>query len=103
MAMLKKLATIAVINAVIAGLFVLTSYNLAAEFNGYPQDLLSVHWDFFGWITVNHAGSLVNGDFMPVGATSLHLDFPFWLFFVSTAVNLSFIVKLLKDQETKKQ
>ncbi len=40
---------------------------------------------------------------MPVGVVTSSMDFPFWLFFVSTAVNMVFIVKLLRDQDAKKQ
>ena len=100
MPMLKKLAPIVVVNVAIVCLFVLSSYTLVAEFNSYPDGLFYVNWNPLGSVTINHAGAFVNGHYMPVGAVTSSIDFPFWLFFVSTAVNMVFIVKLIKDQKT---
>ena len=100
--MLKKLSLILAVNAAIMLLFVWTSYSLTSDFSTYPNDLVMVHWNYFGLFDIYHAGGLVNGNFVPTGAHVLVFDFPFWLFFVSTAVNLIFIVLLLKNKEQKK-
>ena len=85
--MLKKLAPIAVVNAVVVGLYVLSSFSIVAEFDRYPNDLFYVNWNPFGAVNINHAGAIVNGHYMPVGAITSSLDFGSWLFLVSTVVN----------------
>ncbi len=65
MPMLKKLAPIVVANAVIVGLFVLSSYSLVAEFNSYPDDLFYVNWNPLGSVTINHAGALLTATTCP--------------------------------------
>ncbi len=94
--MLKKLGAILLINAIIVLFFVWSSYAIASDFSKYPNELVMVHWNFFGLFDIYHAGGLVNGNFVATGAHDLFYDFPFWLFFVSTAVNLLFIVMLLR-------
>ena len=47
------------------------------------------------------AGSFVNGNWVEVGALGDMINFPFWLFFVSTAANLILFVKLIRDSELK--
>jgi hypothetical protein len=101
LSLLKKIATIATLNIILVLFFILASYSIANDFNSNPNDLLYVHWNFFGCSSINHAGTLINGNYVPTGATSLYIDFPFWLFFVSTAINMAYIVKLLKDQENQ--
>ncbi len=101
--MLKKLSTILVVNVVLILLFVGTSYAIANDFNSHPSDLLHVHWNFFGLINIVHEGYLVNGNYYGIGAYDLFYDFPFWLFFVSTAVNLFFIILVLRKKETKQK
>lgn len=103
LSLLKKLRTVLLLNAVLVLFFVWTSYQLADIFNSRPDGLFMVHWNFFGWSGINFAGGLVNGNFVSVGAPMIIFDFPFWLFFISTAVNMIYIVKLLKDQESKKK
>ena len=97
--LLKKLRNIVLLNAILIIFFVWTSYGIANEFNSSPNDLLYVNWNFFGMSFITHAGTLVNGNYVGIGATNDFFDFPFWLFFVSIAVNMSYIVKLLKEQE----
>ncbi len=100
--MLKKLSIILAVNAIFTLLFVWTSYAIASNFSKYPNELVMVRWNFFGFFDIYHAGSLVNGDLVATGAHYLTFDFPFWLFFVSTAVNLFLIIILLREKETKK-
>jgi len=101
--LLKKLATIVLLNALLVLLFVWTSYAIASDFNRYPHDLLYVHWNFLGSIVISHAGTLVDGNYVGVGAIHGWFDFPSWLFIASTAINLAYILKLLKDHEPKKK
>lgn len=81
--------------------FVLTSYSIANDFNSSPNDLLYVKWNFFGFIHILHSGYLVNGNYYDIGADRLFIDFPFWLFFVTVAVNMYFMFKLQRSNETK--
>jgi hypothetical protein len=101
--MLKKLSIILAVNAIIVLFFVWTSYSIASNFSNYPNELVMVHWNFFGYFDIYHAGGLVNGTFVATGAHDLFIDFPFWLFFVSTAANLLFIIILLRQKETKQK
>ncbi len=101
--MLRKIAIIVTLNAILVLFFAWTSYAIAYNLNNPPNTLLSVHSDFFGWISINHAGYLENGNYVPFGASTLMINYPFWLFFASTAINLGYIVKLLKEQEPKKK
>jgi hypothetical protein len=100
--MLKKLRNIIAVNAILILLFIWTSNNIASDFSKYPNELVMVRWNFFGLFDIYHAGGLVNGNFVATGAHDLFFDFPFWLFFVSTAVNLFYIILLLK-KETKQK
>jgi hypothetical protein len=101
--MLKKLSTILAVNVILILLFVWASYSIASDFSKYPNELVMVRWICFGLFDIYHAGGLVNGNFVATGAHDLFFDFPFWLFFVSTAVNLFFIILLLRPKETKQK
>jgi hypothetical protein len=92
---LKKFGAILLINGILVLFFVWTSYAIASDFSKYPNELVMVNWNFFGPFDIFHAGGLVNGNFVATGAHDLFYDFPFWLFFVSTAVNLLFIAMLM--------
>ncbi|MCW3982775.1 MAG: hypothetical protein NWE96_02125 [Candidatus Bathyarchaeota archaeon] len=101
--MLKKLATILVANAILIGFFVWTSYAIANQFNSHPNELLYVHWNLLGTSLITYAGTIIDGTFIASGATTVFVDFPFWLFFTTTTLNLIYIVKLLREQETQKK
>ena len=94
----KQLGIIVAVNVVLILLFVLAEYGIGNELNSYPNDLHYIRWSPF-LIQDNHAGAFVNGNWVAVGAIYLTINFPFWLFFASTAINLIFIVKLLRDKE----
>lgn len=98
---LKIVLAVVAINAILILLFVSSSYSIANDFNSHPTDLLHVNWNFFGLINIVHEGYLVNGNYYPIVAYDSFYDFPFWLFFVSTGVNLFFIILLLRQKETK--
>jgi hypothetical protein len=100
---LQKLVIILVVNAIIILSFVSSSQAIANEFNNHPSDLLHVHWNFFGLINIVHEGYLVNGNYYGIGTYDLFYDFPFWLFFFSTAINLLFIIMLLIPKERKQK
>jgi hypothetical protein len=98
--MLKKLRTILAVNALLILLFVYADYSLGNEFNRYPGSLYSIHWSPF-LIQYNLAGSFVNDHWVAVGALRDIVNFPFLLFFASTAVNVLFIILLLRGKDTK--
>jgi hypothetical protein len=101
--MLKKLSAILTVNAIIVLLYVSSSYAITSDFSKYPGELVMVHWNYFGYFDIYHAGGLVNGNFVATGAHDVFVDFPFWLFFISTAVNLIFIIILLRKNEREKK
>ena len=49
------------------------------------------------------SGDVFNGTFVGLGTSNEMLNFPFWLFFLSIAVNLYFIVKLSKEPKKVNQ
>jgi hypothetical protein len=98
--MLKKLLPVILVNALLILLFVYSSYyiystvNLRIEDNnfyikGCQWNPLNVHWTDF---------SYVNGHFAQTNAIFDIPNFPYWLFFISTAVNLYFIVRLARNK-----
>lgn len=97
----KKLSAILAVNAIIVLLYVASSYAITSDFSKYPNELVMVRWNYFGYFDIYHAGGLVNGNFVATGAHDLFVDFPFWLFFISSAVNLLFIVKLVTKKGPK--
>ena len=98
--MLKKLAPIFIINVIIVLVFLYTNFAIANIFNSNPNILFSVHWTF-GAIDITQAGTVVEGKYYGIGGTQGWPDYALWLFFVSTAINIVYIVKLLREQETK--
>ncbi|MDR1993342.1 MAG: hypothetical protein LBQ98_07625 [Nitrososphaerota archaeon] len=74
---------------------------LTLEFNRYPSVLFYVNWNFFGTSTITNAGAFIDGQFNPVGSSTAYVNFPFWLFFISTVINLAYITKLLNDQKMR--
>jgi hypothetical protein len=98
---LEKLDPILTANAILIGLFIWTSYLLTNQFSSHPNELLYVHWNLLGTSSITYAGTIIGGTFIASGATALFIDFPFWLFFITTAINLAYIVKLLRRTENQ--
>ena len=84
--MLKLLGIIVVVNAVLIWLFVSANYFIGNELNSYPNELRYIRWSLF-LIQDSHAAS---------GAIVQIPNYPFWLFFASTAINLFFIIISLR-------
>jgi hypothetical protein len=97
---LKKLRTILLLNIILILLFVYADYSIGNEFNKYPDSFYYIHWNPLV-IQYNHAGSFVNGNWVAVGALGDMINFPFLLFFASTAINLFFIILMISEKETK--
>lgn len=100
--MLKQLRTIIVVNIIIVLLFVYADYSIGNIFNEHPESLFYVRWGLLSIQTVL-AGSFENGDWIAVGAVGDRINFPFLLFFVSIVVNLLFIIKLVRENESKQK
>jgi hypothetical protein len=98
--MLRKLMPVIVVDAILILLFVIGNYSIWDELNSEPNMLRSVKFGPY-WIQDSHMGSLVNGSFSPVNGIVVILNFPFWLFFVTLAVNLYFMTKLAKTKTTE--
>lgn len=86
-----KLRNIFVINAVLLLLFVLANYAVWDMVNSNthlghtsmnPINIVESMW-----------GDVVDGNVERIDGLSIMFNFPFWLFFVSVAVNLFFIFK----------
>ena len=100
--MLRQLRTIIIVNVIMVLLFVYADYSIGNIFNRYSNSLYSINWSPF-LIQYNLAGSFVNGNWVAVGALGDMINFPFLLFFASTAINLFFIILLLRQNETKQK
>jgi hypothetical protein len=100
--MLRQLRPIIIINFILVLIFVYADYSIGNIFNRYPDSLYSINWSPF-LIQYNLAGAFVNGNWVAVGAFGDMVNFPFWLFFVSTVVNLFFIVRLVREKETQQK
>ena len=98
--MLRQLRTIITVNFILVLLFVYADYSIGNIFNRYPDSLYSIQWSPF-LIQYNLAGSFVNGNWVAVGGFGDLINFSFCLFFVSTAVNLLFIVRIVREKETQ--
>lgn len=96
--MIKQLTIVILVNVILVLLFVYADYSVGNIFNRNPESLYYVRWSPLSIQTVL-AGSFVNGNWIAVGALGDFINFPFLIFFASTAVNLLFIVKLIKDNE----
>ena len=94
------LAVVAV-NAILIVLCVAGSYLLANTFN--TTYLLKVNWNPFLSEGIIQPYIPMNGNYVPTAGLVAFCNFPYWLFFVSTAANLCFIVLLLRQKETTKQ
>jgi hypothetical protein len=97
---LRKLTLIIIVNAVLILLFVITNYSMWNMVDTYPilghtvmnpLNVIASMW-----------GEVVDGEIYRVQGLRIMLNYPFWLFFVSTAINLYFIVKLNKETKPKK-
>jgi hypothetical protein len=52
-------------------------------------------------VIVSMWGEVVDGEIHRADGMGIMPNFPFWLFFISTAVNIYFITKLQRSKETK--
>jgi hypothetical protein len=96
----KQFKLMIFVNFLLILFFVLAEFGIGNELNSYPNDLRYIRWSPFVIQDV-HAGAFINGNWVAVGATTLTINFPFWLFFVAMAVNLYFMFKLQRSKETK--
>jgi type III secretory pathway component EscV len=71
-------------------LFVYTNYVIWAEFSNYPGARLVI----FNAFMIQDSPTTTTG-------IAVIPNFPFWLFFIAIAVNMYFIIKLQRKQETK--
>ncbi len=95
---LKHLKWAFVANALMILLYVYFNYFVWAEFNN--GGLIYSWWNPF-WIQISHAGSLINGQFIPTMGLTMFPNYFFIWYFVTTAINLFFMVKLQRSNETK--
>jgi len=96
-----KLRSIIIVNVVLILLFVVTNYGMWSMVDIHPilgntvMNPLNV--------IVSMWGDVVDGEIYRVGGIRIMPNFPFWLFFISTAVNLYFISRLIKQSRSNKQ
>jgi hypothetical protein len=97
----KQFKLMILVNILLSLLFFFSNFSIWAELNSDPTVLRSVVFTPFS-ITDSHAGSVVNGNqFIPLSGIVGMLNFPFLLFFIAIAVNISFIFRLQRSKETK--
>jgi hypothetical protein len=83
----KIMLTVVSVNAFLILLFVGTSYAIWSYVTTLVGVVQVVNIGPF-WASVSYLGELVNGQLTPISLTPIGpiFNFPFWLFFVSTAV-----------------
>jgi hypothetical protein len=97
--MLRKILPVITVNVLLVLLFIYFNYSIWTEVNGSNGILLiASHWGPIG-ISAPHY-SYFNGVLNQSLGIYWYYNFPYWLFFVSTAVNLYFIAKL-QEQNNK--
>ena len=93
---MHKLGKIAVVtNILLALLFVYSNFSLWSFVNAEYPYLIASHWSPLGISAPHYV--ITDGSFAMVQTVFLYFNFPFWLFFISIAVNLYFILKLSKE------
>jgi hypothetical protein len=92
------LAWILLVNTLLAISFVYINFSIWDNMN--RQDLISGNWNPF---TISFVGKAVVNNELPLATDGLFINpnYPFWLFFLSTTVNLFFIFKLQRSKEKK--
>jgi hypothetical protein len=105
---LRKLLPIIIVNTFLVLLFIYSNNAIWNMVNGTTVNydngtvdayLITSHWGPIG-INAPHYG-FHNGAFGMVAGIFWYYNFPYWLFFISTVVNLYFIVKLSKNKTTQ--
>jgi hypothetical protein len=95
----KSLRTILAVNVVLILLFVVSNYALWDMLNSYthlgrtvmnPLNVILSMW-----------GDVVDGNIERISGLKIFPNFPFWIFFLTVAINLLFIYQLKKDDKTK--
>jgi len=102
---LRKLLPAIIVNVVLVLFFIYSNFAIWGMVNGtsinyangnYNYNLVTSHWSPFG-VDARHF-SYYNGSFGTVAGIFWSYNFPYWLFFVSTAINIYFIAKLAKNK-----
>ena len=99
--MLKKLLPVIVVNASLVLLFIYANFSIWSVVNGNGDSslLITSIWGPVG-ISAPHY-SYANGVLSQSLGIYWYYNFPYWLFFISTAVNLYFIAKKAKTKTTE--
>ncbi len=100
--MLRQLKTVIIVNFLLILFFVSVNYGIWNEFSSHIEALGFTRMGPV-WIEHTLSGAFFNGNWVGIGGTVMMLNWPFWLFFISTAVNLYFIVRLSKRNVDKKE
>ncbi len=99
----RAIITVIIVNVLLVLFFVYVNYSMwnyfNSNFNSYGN-LGTIQMNPT-WISGHIAGWLINGNFVPTGYFLSTPNLPFWLFFVSTAINLIFIFYFVVIKETK--
>ena len=97
--MLKLVKYSIVTNIILGLLFIYTNYTIWNAVNGTDTILIISHWGPIG-ISASHY-AYFNGSLSIGQAIFWYLNTPFWLFWGLLIVNLFFILKLQRRNETK--
>jgi TRAP-type C4-dicarboxylate transport system permease small subunit len=99
----RAIITVIVVNVLLVLFFVYINYTIWNYFNSNfnsNNNLGTIQMNPT-WISGYIAGYLSKGNFIPTGYFLSTPNLPFWLFFVSTAINLIFIFYFVLSSETK--
>jgi hypothetical protein len=98
------LSAVVAVNTILILFFVFVNYTIWYYVESSADLVKLVSFSPFR-VAVSFLGEWVNGQIMPVSAlpSAPMFNFPFWLFFVSTSINLCFMALLLRQKETTKQ
>lgn len=98
--MLRKLLPVILVNVLLVVLFVWSNYGIWDLFPNHQDvgyTVMNAVQVTHGWIgDVREDGTVVG-----VGSIRSSFNFPYWLFFISTAFNLLFITRLVKAQQSR--
>jgi hypothetical protein len=96
--MRRQLITAIIVNAFLVLIFIYSNFSIWNMLNEYQ--LIEGSWSP---LSVDYVGKavVIGGTPLATGGILISPNYPFWLFFFSTAINLYLIIRLQRSKETK--
>jgi disulfide bond formation protein DsbB len=86
------------INLILALAFVYSNFSLWSFVNAESPFLVASHWSPLGIVAPHYL--YTDGSISQIQTPFLAFNYPFWIFWITLAMNLFFIVKFGKGRET---